>query len=211
MRMAKSTSRFPRKKTPTAFGPPTREPTPEWQATVGTYLAGQAEVDEMDLVAIEMEKKWGVDRLRLLVPVDLREKFDRQRYLVNQALWHGQLEDVRQQSKRMISAWRALDRAAEATRAPERDPEVWEVILDDGSVAALVRTGYEARKVNAEGREMQVFTLDEIGRLLSGFPALAAAKAVFPGATVTKTKTAVHDPLQGIPDSKAPIDDSLPW
>ena len=68
MRMAKSTSRFPRKKTPTAFGLPTREPAPEWQATVGTYLAGQAEVDEMDLVAIEMEKKWGVDRLRSWCP-----------------------------------------------------------------------------------------------------------------------------------------------
>ena len=42
-----------------------------------------------------MEAKWGCDRLRLLVGPELREKFDRQRYLLNQAIWHGDLEAVR--------------------------------------------------------------------------------------------------------------------
>ena len=60
-----------------------------WASTPGTYIAGQANIDGADKVAVEMEKKWGCDRLRLLVDTELREKFDRQRYLFNAAVWHG--------------------------------------------------------------------------------------------------------------------------
>ena len=45
-----------------------------------------------------------------------REKFDRQRYLVNQAIWHGELEDVRRETGRMVNAWLALDRVAAVPR-----------------------------------------------------------------------------------------------
>ena len=38
----------------------------------------QAVADGVDEVAVTMERKWGVDRLRRLVSVDLRERFDRQ-------------------------------------------------------------------------------------------------------------------------------------
>ena len=51
----------------------------EWMQTPGTYIAGRAELDEADKLEVELELKWGRDRLRLLVPVELREKFDRQR------------------------------------------------------------------------------------------------------------------------------------
>ena len=61
-----------------------------------------------------MEAKWGCDRLRLLVGPELREKFDRQRYLFNQAIWHGELEAVRREANRMVVAWQTLDRAATA-------------------------------------------------------------------------------------------------
>ena len=42
-----------------------------------------------------MEDKWGNGRLRLLVSTELREKFDRQRYLLNMAVTNGALADVR--------------------------------------------------------------------------------------------------------------------
>jgi hypothetical protein len=61
----------------------------------------------------------GRDRLRLLVGPELREKFDRQRYLLNQAIWHGELEAVRRESGAWSCAWQALDRAAAAAgKAP---------------------------------------------------------------------------------------------
>jgi hypothetical protein len=85
-----------------------------WARTPGTYIAGRAYIDGADETAAEMEAKWGCDRLRLLVGPELREKFDRQRYLLNQAIWHGELEAVRRESGRMVMAWQALDRAAVA-------------------------------------------------------------------------------------------------
>ena len=53
---------------------------------VDGVIAGKAHLDGVDALAAEMERKWGCDRLRLLVAADLREKFDRQRYFLNQAI-----------------------------------------------------------------------------------------------------------------------------
>lgn len=182
---------------------------PEWQGTVGMFIAGQADIDEADKVAVEMEGKWGVDRLRMIVDAGLREKFDRQRYLFNRAVWHGNLEDVRREAKRMVAAWRALDRAADGLGLPQRDPEVWEVAVGAG-VAAIVRHAEDARKVAADSRHVAVYTLEEVGRLLEQFPMIAKAKEVFPGAQVVAARRPA-DPLQGVADSLAPLDDPLPF
>lgn len=182
---------------------------PKWQETVGMYIAGQAEIDEADKVAVEMERKWGVDRLRLVVDAGLREKFDRQRYLFNRAIWHGDLEEVRREAKRMIAAWRALDRVAGEAQAEPRPEDVWEVAVGRG-VAAIVRREEDARHVIAQGRHVAVYTLPEVGRLLAQFPTLAAAKEVFPGAEVKGARRPDPDPLYAIPDSRAPLDDTIP-
>lgn len=179
-----------------------------WARTNGTYIAGRAYIDGADETAAEMEAKWGADRLRLLVSSELREKFDRQRYLFNQAVWHGELEEVRLQSGRMVNAWMALDAAAEAAGKAKLSTVVWEVPLDGGRVAALVRDGSEASAVNAEGRDVVVYTLEEIARLLSAYPDIAVAKATFPGATVTAIRRP-DDPLNAIADTDADLDDPI--
>ena len=182
-----------------------------WHSSHGTYIAGQAEIDDLDIVAKAMETKWGCDRLRLLVPVELREKFDRQRYLTNQAIWHGSLEDVRAQARRMITAWRALDRQAGAAGAAPLSPAVWEFAMEDGAVGAIVRDIASARSVAAEGRFVRVFSLDEVARMLAAFPELSRAKIVFPGATIERVRTHIGDPLDAIDDTCAPIDDPIPF
>ena len=180
-----------------------------WARTNGTYIAGRAYLDEADQTACQMEEKWGADRLRLLVPPDLREKFDRQRYLLNQAIWHGELESVRRESMRMVTAWLALDKVAAAAGKAALSPQVWEVALADGSVAAIVPSSDHAGSVQATGRQVAVYTLDEIGRFLSAYPEVARAKVTFPGAEVTQIAKRVEDPLNAIPDSDAPLDDPL--
>jgi hypothetical protein len=181
-----------------------------WARTNGTYITGRAYLDGADETAAEMEAKWGADRLRLLVDASLREKFDRQRYLINQAIWHGDLEQVRRESGRMVSAWMALDRAATAAGKEPLSPQVWEIPLEDGSVAAIVPSIEHAKVVTAEGRQVSVFTLEEIARLLSGYPDIAKAKLVFPGATVTAVRRQVDDPLLAFRDSDEPLDDAIP-
>ena len=51
----------------------------------------QAVADGVDEVAVAMERKWGVDRLRRLVSDDLRERFDRQARKWNEALFNYNL------------------------------------------------------------------------------------------------------------------------
>lgn len=181
-----------------------------WARQNGTYIAGRAYLDEADQTAAEMEEKWGADRLRLLVTPELREKFDRQRYLFNQAIWHGELEAVRRESMRMVKAWLALDAAAVSADKQKLDALVWEIALEDGSVAAIVPNYDHAKHVVSEGRLLRVFTLEEIGRLLSAYPAIAKAKVVFPGATVTAVKRDIDDPLNAIHDTKDDLNDPLP-
>jgi len=184
-----------------------------WANSHGTYIAGQAAIDGTDSVAIEMERKWGIDRLRLLVSTELREKFDRQRYLYNQAIHYGELIEVQTQAARMAKAWQALDAAAQAAGKDQLDPMVWEVVVGEGSedaiVASIVPDAHHAHKVVADGRAVMVYTLAEIGRLLHAFPAIAKAKQVWPGATVTATRKTVDDPLDGIADSERGLDDPL--
>lgn len=172
-----------------------------WANSNGTYIAGRAYMDEADKLASDMEAKWGCGRLRLLVGPELREKFDRQRYLFNQAVWHGELEGVRVQSQRMVNAWRALDQAAEAAGAAKLDPSIMEVVLDSGVVAVIVPDLHHAQFVKREDRRIDVYTLDEIGRLLSNFPALAKIKESFPGAEVIRCKRSIEDPLDAIADT----------
>jgi hypothetical protein len=180
-----------------------------WARTPGEYIAAQAHIAGVDHVAVEMELKWGVGRLRLLVSPELREKFDRQGYLLNQAIWHGDVEAARVQSARMASAWLALDKAAMADGAEPLSPEVWEVVLADGSVAAIVPDAVNARRVVAEGRQLAVYTLDEIGRLLSHYPQIAQAKQTWPGATVEAVRRP-SDPLDRFPDTAGGLDDPIP-
>lgn len=186
-----------------------------WMVTPGSYIAGRAALDEADALEVDLELKWGRDRLRLLVPTELREKFDRQRYLTSQARWHGQLDDVQREAKRMAMAWRTLDMVATESGAKVLDPAIWEVTLEDGTVATLVREPQMAARVLAEGRRINVYTLQEIANMISAFPDIVKAKETFPGAKVEKTKTVVSDPLaapvgpgatEGIFDTGAPID-----
>jgi hypothetical protein len=179
-----------------------------WANSPGTYISGQAHIDGADALAIAMERKWGADRLRLLVSPELREKFDRQRYRLNAAIWHGDLEAVRVESERMARAWRALDGAAEAAGVPELPPEVWELALADGTVVAIVKDDDGARRVLVEGRRLVVYTLEEIGRMLENYQAVTKVKEAFPGSSVTQVRTSIEDPLDALRDGVT-LDDRL--
>jgi hypothetical protein len=181
-------------------------PSRTWANSPGQYLAGRAAIDEADKAAVECERRWGVGRLRLLVSVPMREKFDRQRYLLNQAIWHGDLEAVKREASRMVRAWNALDQTAEELGAAYVPGEVWETSFSDGTVVAVVRTSAEAHKVIADGRKVVVYSLEEVAKLLEGSRLVNQVKAAFPGATVEKATRMPSDPLNAFSDSRAELD-----
>lgn len=140
----------------------------------------------LDRDARALETQWGVGRLLVLADDLLREKFTRQARRLNELVASAaSAQDVLPHVEAMRRGWRALEAAARAAGHQPSAPEVWEVGLADGSVAAIVRTAADAGLVVASGRAVSVYTLDEIGVLLSRWPALAATKTTFPGATVT--------------------------
>jgi hypothetical protein len=144
----------------------------------------RAMVADLDEVAAEMDRVWGIGRLRILVSESLRAKFDEQRARVDGALSSGQESFVRVQVEAMRRAWHALDRAARAAGAKPMSHEVWEVELPScGEVIALVRDGVHSGSV-PQGRP--VFTLPEVARLIETLgAAVLETKRVFPGAIVT--------------------------
>jgi hypothetical protein len=184
-----------------------------WDQSHGTYISGRSYIDGVDAIAVRMERKWGCDRLRLLVSRELREKFDRQRYKLSAAIQGGQLVDVQREAERMVVAWSTLNKAADDAGEPPLSPLVWEVALPDGTVAAIVQDTAEAHAAvaaAADGRQVAVYSLDEIGRMLATYPGVLKAKRIWPGATVTRVEKTIGDPLDAIRQAASfddPIDD----
>jgi hypothetical protein len=144
----------------------------------------QAMVEGLDQVAIAMERKWGVDRLRLLVSDYLRAKFDEQKDRLDAAIQSGEERYVAAQVEGMKRAWAALDRAAHDGGEQPLAPEVWECVLPStGEVVSLVRTPVEAHHV---ARECRVFTAAEVAILIDALgDGVLDIKHKFPGAAVT--------------------------
>lgn len=197
--------------------PTSQRPSMPWGTTPGMYISGKEALDEADNLGVLMDRKWGVGRLRMLVDNGLREKFDRQRYLMSQARWEGTLEDVKREAARMVAAYKKLDQTATAAGAKVSAPEVWEVGIEygifKGVVVAIVKNEEDVAKVQADGRHTIVYSLEEVGRLISHDNFSMTVKQVFEGGEVMPAKK-VRDPIspslgindEGIPDVKAPID-----
>jgi hypothetical protein len=110
----------------------------------------------------------------------------------------------------MAAAWRKLDALATAAGAARLDPDaVWEIALDDGTVAAIVPSVAHTGSVRAEGRAVAVYTLEEISRLLTLSRATVEAKLFFPGATVIGAPRDIRDPLDAMADTQQPLDAPL--
>jgi hypothetical protein len=179
-----------------------------YMQSAATYTAARSYIDGADFACVEMGRKWGEGRLRLVITPSLREKFDRQWLLFNEAIRFGDLEAVRIQSARMVRAWEAADREAVSLGVKPLAPEVWETCTDDGEVLAIVRTRDEASKVIAEGRAVRVVTLEEVGRLLgSHYGQVLDVLTAFKGSRVVAVREPVPVNLVDAFDHKRGGDD----
>ncbi|MDF2973510.1 MAG: hypothetical protein K0R61_3960 [Microvirga sp.] len=180
-----------------------------WANETATWLQGRAALDEADALAIELERKWGCGRLRLLVSPELRGRFDSQRWKLTQAQWHGSLEDVVREAGRMARAWRALDAAAEAAGAAPLSPDVWELSLSDGTVIALTRSRTEAHHVVDDPRFVATYTLSDVADLIEKHGFYFGAGRKHDGEKVTPQHRDIDDPLEG--QSGLFLEDEIPF
>lgn len=179
-----------------------------WAKTPESYFHGHACIQAVDILAHEMNKKWGVDRLRLLVGPDLQARFDTQRWKLNEAIEKGSNEQIQVESQRTMNAYRALDKAATEFGHAMLDPKMLE-IYQDGKVLCVVETHADASRVKNDGRAKVVLSLVEIVSLLEHYQAAVDVLAAFPGARVTSTRR-LDDPVEGI-KWKGLIDDEIPF
>ena len=133
-----------------------------------------------------------------------------------QALFFGELEDVRVQSQRMANAWKALDRAASEAGQTIQLPEVWDHTSEQGNVYAFVRNRDEAKVYQKSGRFVSLYTIEEVCRILDAQSLVQSVKEAIPSAEVVEyQKRSVGDVLDDIWDTSKglddPLDDDIPF
>jgi hypothetical protein len=148
----------------------------------------QSVVEGVDEAARRSEDKWGVGRLELLVGDELREKFRRQQRRLTRPLKSQDVEQVRSAGGAMRRGWEVLSQAATEAGAEPLSPEVWEIAMTDGRVVALCRNQADAYHAFRAGRHADVWTLEEVKRLIEAWPEIALAKQTFPGAEVVSAR-----------------------
>lgn len=173
-----------------------------------THHQQKSIIDGVDFIATEMERKWGIGRLRLIVDDQLRSKFDAQFEKLNAAIESGQADLISVQADGMKRAWQALDKAADAAGLKPLSAEVWEVTLPgSGRIVAVVRTTEEAHLVATP--ECETWTLSEISHLIEHAGTLVAdIKRTFPGAEITAIHGKTNPPDKSFDWSKG---DDIPF
>lgn len=153
----------------------------------------------------QMDHRWGIGRLPLLVPIEVAERFRVQHRKFSGAVWEYDPAEVQKHGEAMLRAYNKLDELAVASGASLAPPEQWEFETPDGLVV-LVRDIKDTGRVELNGRTAQVWSLDEIANVIAAHPMLAAAKAAFPGATVEQVR-----PAKELRDDLASLSDEVPW
>jgi hypothetical protein len=151
------------------------------------------ELNRLDALAREMERKWGVGRLPLLVADDLADRFFSQHRKTSIALRSPDPKQAITEIGRMVNAWKRLDAEAERLGAPALRPFVIEAMAKDGTVIAIVRDFDEAGVVQTDGRTVKVYAASEIARLIEAMPTIASIKEIFRGARVKETRFDTSD------------------
>ena len=153
----------------------------------------------LDLVAVEMENRWGVDRLAGLVDPDMAAKFGRAKARLDGAIDSRAPDAVAKRAGVMIRAWKALDAEATENGAKPvskklrivRDDEgrAFGIAVDEAVAMAAVRSG--------DYPDTSIWSLPEVVRVIGAHEmALTnSVKETWPGSTVTAVRPTWRDPL----------------
>lgn len=162
-----------------------------YQPTQGAMRRMQDALHRYDDVVSEVEGRWGVDRLVWLVGGDLRDRFEQQMDKLNAAIDKCD-PSIEHEVEVTLRGVAALEQAAIAAGAKPLSGDYIEGRMPDGRVIAITATGYEAGKVKRDNRDMVVYSVDEVGRIIEGLnkeaPVVDAIKNAFAGAEVVSIK-----------------------
>jgi len=154
--------------------------------------AADAVLGPLKRVVQEMERKWGVGRLKTLVPEEWALKFHSAGEKLVKAIDDADMVAIRERAEIMRRGWIKLDELASAAGAePWQSPDVWEVRSGE-KVYAIARTDFD--QWSAEQKDgVVMYTLAEVAVILEAWDKQLAAselKKAFPDARLEKAKMA---------------------
>tara|TARA_Y100000401_G_scaffold108532_1_gene103856 strand:- start:409 stop:918 length:510 start_codon:yes stop_codon:yes gene_type:complete len=148
-------------------------------------------MQKFDLVRDTMNTKWGINNLKFLVDIDIRQKFEAQEKLLVQA----DENDVALQIQRyeaMIRAYTYLDRVADEANMPQIHEHIIEGKTDDGYLFRIVPDGQ-----HYYADEIATFTTTEIAKLLNHSNMILEFKSKFPRSHIKEIRNKmVEDDLE---------------
>ena len=147
----------------------------------------QSALTDFDRLVWEAERIWGVDRLPYLVSDELRQKWWGGIDRLNQAIRDNEPVMVRALVKNMIKGLAMLIAAAEQAGQLPLTPDIWETPLADGRVLRLVR-GNPENSYRTDDRNVLVWSLEEVARLVGQNDVINRAKELFPGAVISAVR-----------------------
>lgn len=140
-------------------------------------------VTRLDQVAVDYESRWGVGRLENLVSPDMREKWDRQKQKLDEAIQAKNLTETKNLVEGTIRGYAALEKQALELGHKFQSPDMWEVKHpENDTVFRIVKNNFDYDM--ACNGEAHVFTLQEIARILSAHAVINEVKNVFPDSQV---------------------------
>ena len=149
-----------------------------------------------DRVCIEMDRKWGVDRLPELVSPQTAERWGLALANLNAAI---AANDPALTTARVAACLRGLavmDAEAEAAGHKPSDPDIWEYDLD-GFRFGVIAEGREWRAAEAKRPGLVIFNMREVALALKASrvvnAVVEAAKQNFPGAQIVNIKPTKKD------------------
>jgi hypothetical protein len=157
----------------------------------------------MDRLALEMDRKWGIDRLPELVTPEMATRYGQAMAHMNECIRLGDPAKCVAAANNCIRGLHAMD--AEATKLGKQPASGAYTEYDlDGWKIGILHDDAEWKTSEAARPDLQFFSLREAAIALKtkiDTPPIAAVKAAFPGARVVEHRT----PLNTL------LNDSIPF
>ena len=149
----------------------------------------QSAIIELDKIVSDIEARWGIDRIPMLIDQNLRERFDMQLERLNKAIQMDIGVEVKREAEAMGRAWLHVEKIAVANGHKELTGEFWQAAMPDGRVLAITQNFDEQYKVSKQYPDMLVYSVEEVANILSSWEdhkTVVMAKNLFLGAEVVR-------------------------
>jgi len=151
----------------------------------------------LDRLALDMDRKWGIDMLPELVSPETSMKYGSAISKLNLALRENDPAMVRERAEICMRGLVAMQSEAESLGAQRASTDVWEVDVD-GEVYGIMRDGRSWQTVKEQRPDLELVTLREVGIALQYWHKNRMVKSVkenFPDADFITTNKSLDDEI----------------